>query len=107
MSASAVVVDSDPVGGRNPGTTESRLETRMNMKRVPMSGRNRSGTCFVASRIWFNKPSTSISSRFWRCAMSGRQVSRIVTNQEKPTINAITLHVKTRVAFSVAMPRWA
>jgi len=34
-SASAVVVDSDAVGGSNPGMTSNRLETATNKNSVP------------------------------------------------------------------------
>jgi hypothetical protein len=39
QSASALVVESEPVGGWKPGTIDSTLEVATNRKSVPMKGR--------------------------------------------------------------------
>jgi len=106
-AASAVVVDREPVGGSNPGTMASALQTAMNRNSVPMNGRKRSGSRCATWPICSRTVSTTTSRRFCQREISAVSDSRAVTSRAATTNNAITTQVKTTVALRCSGPHSA
>ena len=102
--ASAVVVDSDPVGVSKPGTIVARLAVAMKRNSVPMKPMYKRGRCRPISSIWPAIVVTTISSRFCQRDRVCSCESLRVTSQAPTVSTAITTHVKTRVALMTKGP---
>src|SRR5674476_477355 len=103
-SASAAVVESEPVGGSKPGITVPRLAVATNRKSVPKKPMYLRGWLRPTSFICCSIPVTTISSRFCQRERVRLVESLRVMSLEPTARNSIKPHVKTMVPLSFKNP---
>src|ERR1022692_1493719 len=103
-SASAAVVESEPVGGWYPGMTVQRLAVAINRKSVPKKPRYFCGSLRPTSSICFSMPVTTISRRFCQGERSRPTESLRVMSLEPTASTSISPHVNTMVPLSLRNP---
>src|ERR1035437_690228 len=103
-SASAAVVESEPVGGSKPGITVPRLAVATNRKSVPKKPMYLRGWLRPTSSICCSMPVTTISSRFCQRERV-RSVESLRVMSLAPKANtSIRPQVNTMVALSLKNP---
>src|SRR5664279_1794090 len=105
QSASATVVDSEPVGGSYPGRIVHRLAVARKRKSVPRKPRYFSGWGKPTSSICFSIPVTTISRRFCHRERFWSVESLRVTSFEPTARMSISPQVNTMVPLSFRNPR--
>src|SRR5665647_3314919 len=103
-SASAAVVESEPVGGSKPGMMVPRLALATNRKSVPKKPMYLRGWLRPTSSICCSIPVTTISSRFCQRERVRSVESLRVMSLEPTARNSIKPHVKTMVPLSFKNP---
>src|SRR6056297_1463725 len=102
--ASAVVVDSDAVGGTYSGMITGAFEVKTKTNKVPMNARYRAGSWPLMSRIWSRNRVTSTSSPFCQRESSGPVDRRLVINHDPPIRSTISAQVVTIVRLMLTNP---
>jgi len=102
--ARAAVVESEPVGGVNPGSTMHTLQVPMNRKSVPRNARYFLGSLRPTSLICPSMPVTIISSALCQREMVRSVASFRVISMEPNVIAIIMAQVVTMVPLSLTKP---
>src|ERR1035441_5246594 len=104
QSARAAVVESEPVGGVNPGMTMHTLHVPIKRKSVPRNARYFRGSSRPTSLICPSMPVTIISSALCHREMV-RPVDSLRVIRNDPNVIAIIMaQVVTMVSLSLAKP---